>query len=70
MDQEAKRKWINTTLQEIRNKNLQNPVKLNPATVIPDLESYLKAIEAAVLHYNNKKVLRVFIHKLNQLKEL
>lgn len=70
MDQEAKKKWLNETIKEIRSKNLKAPIKLNAATTIEDLEMYLKTIETAVLHYNNKKILKLFVNKLEQLKKL
>lgn len=70
MDQEAKKKWLNDVLKDIKAKNIQTPVKLNAATTIENLEMYLKTIEAAVLHYNNKKILKLFVDKLEQLKKL
>lgn len=70
MQQQAKEKWLAETLTQIRNKKLQNPVRINAATLIPDIERELQLIQKAMLHYNNKKVLRLFVYKLNTLKNL
>ena len=70
MDRQAKEKWLADALSEIRNKKLQNPVRLNAATIITNLERELQAIEKAMLFYDNKKILRIFVYKLNTLKNL
>lgn len=70
MDRRAKEIWLAETLSEIRNKKLPNPVRLNAATLITNLERELQAIEKAVLFYDNKKILRLFVSKLNTLKNL
>lgn len=70
MDPEAKRKMLERYLTQIKSKNLKNPVRLNPATVITNIDAELQHIENAVLHYQNKKILQVFFYKLKTLSEL
>lgn len=70
MDPEAKRKMLERYLTQIKSKNLKNPVRLNPATVITNIDAELQHIEKAVLHYHSNKILQVFFHKLKTLSEL
>ncbi|WCM42436.1 hypothetical protein MG290_01835 [Flavobacterium sp. CBA20B-1] len=62
--------WLQENLVEIRNKNLQTPIKLDQATTIMNIEKYLNCLEKSLLHTSNKKLERLFVDKIEALLKL
>lgn len=66
----TKPQYIKRTFVKIRARRLREPIQLNTATTIPDLERYLSTIEKALLGNDNPKIENLFIYKLETLLKL
>lgn len=64
---DKKQKYIQRTLAEIRAKGLREPIQLNTATIITDLEMYLTSIEKTLLNSKKRRIERLFVYKLETL---
>lgn len=64
---DKKQLYIKRTFAEIRAKGLREPIQLNKATIIHDLERYLATIEKALLNNNKRQIERLFVYKLETL---
>lgn len=62
--------YIKNTFSAIRKKGLSVPFKVDKATTINDLEKYLQNIEKALRYYENTKIHRLFVGKLERLLKL
>lgn len=62
--------YIQKTFTKIRAKKLKEPIKVNAAVIIPDLEMYLETVRKAMMNYENKKILRHFVTELEILLKL
>lgn len=70
MEVANKEQWLNELLEQIRDKNLKTPLKLNSATTIYNLDRELELISNAVMHYEDPKILQHFKQKLITLNKL
>ncbi len=65
-----KQTFINSALEQIRNKNLQVPFLLDQGSEVTDLELYLKSLEKAYLSTKDPRLTLLFRDKIQQLIQL
>lgn len=70
LKQIRKTKWVNATISEIKAKKLKEPIVVNKALKINDLEKYLSITQKSLLHTKSERLERIFVYHLEQLLKL
>lgn len=65
-----KQQYVTSSIEAIKAKNLSIPFNLDEGCIVPDLDVYLKSLQAAYLNNTDPRIEKLFYDKIEQLKAL
>lgn len=65
-----KQQYITSSFELIKAKNLPIPFSLDQGSTVPNLDLYLKSLQAAYLNNTDPRIEKLFYDKIEHLKSL